>query len=209
MWGGFRDHLNYANAMATLALFVALGGSSYAAIVLPDNSVGSKQLRDRAVSGSKIRNRSITASKIKEHSLQADDFKAGQLTAGAPGPTGAQGPPGAQGPRGPQGPLGGRGPAGPVKVTWATTDHPFVSNGTYTYNALCPSGTVSVGGGAAGDGAGKATVTQAGFHFNDSTDKLDGYQATIEVSGLTGGETADLSIETACVSASSATISPS
>ena len=41
--------LSYANVVATLALFVALGGASYAAIVLPANSVGTKQLRPGAV----------------------------------------------------------------------------------------------------------------------------------------------------------------
>src|ERR1700683_4518511 len=37
--------LNYANVAATLALFMSLGGASYAAIALPANSVGPSQLR--------------------------------------------------------------------------------------------------------------------------------------------------------------------
>ncbi len=41
--------LNYANVAATLALFISLGGASYAAIVLPANSVGASQLRSRSV----------------------------------------------------------------------------------------------------------------------------------------------------------------
>jgi len=36
--------LTYGNVVATLALFVALGGASYAAIALPANSVGTRQL---------------------------------------------------------------------------------------------------------------------------------------------------------------------
>ena len=44
-----RDRLSYANVTASLALFVALGGTSYAAVTLPRNSVGQKQLRDHAV----------------------------------------------------------------------------------------------------------------------------------------------------------------
>jgi hypothetical protein len=43
------DRLSYANVIATLALFAALGGASYAAIVLPANSVGPRQLRRGAV----------------------------------------------------------------------------------------------------------------------------------------------------------------
>ena len=44
-----RRHLSYANVMATLALFVALGGSSYAAIELGRNSVKSRNIAPGAV----------------------------------------------------------------------------------------------------------------------------------------------------------------
>src|SRR3954453_11317650 len=44
-----RPRLSYANVIATLALFIALGGSSYAALKLPRNSVGSTQIRSGAV----------------------------------------------------------------------------------------------------------------------------------------------------------------
>lgn len=44
------DKLTYANVVATLALFVSLGGVSYAAVVLPAHSVGEEQLRAGAVS---------------------------------------------------------------------------------------------------------------------------------------------------------------
>ncbi|HEX4563977.1 MAG TPA: hypothetical protein VH115_05925 [Solirubrobacteraceae bacterium] len=43
------DRLTYANTVATIALFIALGGASYAAIEVPANSVGPRQLRARAV----------------------------------------------------------------------------------------------------------------------------------------------------------------
>lgn len=76
-----------AHHVALLALFVALGGTSYAAIKLPKNSVGTRQIKNGAVTGAKV----------KAHSLLAKDFKAGQLPAGTSGPkgdTGPQGPPG-------------------------------------------------------------------------------------------------------------------
>lgn len=41
--------LTYANVTATIALFVSLGGASYAALVLPPHSVGARQLRAGAV----------------------------------------------------------------------------------------------------------------------------------------------------------------
>jgi hypothetical protein len=47
------------NVIAYLALFCALGGSSYAAISLPKNSVGTKQLRNGAVTQKKFDAHSI------------------------------------------------------------------------------------------------------------------------------------------------------
>jgi hypothetical protein len=40
MFARVRPRLTYANVLASLALFVALGGSSYAALQLPKASVG-------------------------------------------------------------------------------------------------------------------------------------------------------------------------
>jgi hypothetical protein len=88
-----RCHLTYANVIATLALFVALGGSAYAASKLPKNSVTAKQ----------IKNSSVTSPKVKDGSLLSKDFKAGQLPGGASGPRGASGPQGVPGQTGPPG----------------------------------------------------------------------------------------------------------
>jgi hypothetical protein len=49
------------NVLALLALFVALGGTSYAAFDLPPGSVGTRQLRDRAVSAAKLDPSSVAA----------------------------------------------------------------------------------------------------------------------------------------------------
>ncbi|MGZ4334884.1 MAG: hypothetical protein ACXVRJ_11520 [Gaiellaceae bacterium] len=86
----FRRHPSPALVIACLALAVALGGTGYAAVVLPANSVGTKQL----VNGS------VVATKVKTHSLVAANFRTGQLPAGpkgADGLAGAAGPPGAKG----------------------------------------------------------------------------------------------------------------
>lgn len=86
----FRRRPSPALVIACLALAVALGGTGYAAVVLPPNSVGTKQL----VNGS------VVAAKVKAHSLVAANFKTGQLPAGpkgADGLAGAAGPPGAKG----------------------------------------------------------------------------------------------------------------
>ncbi len=53
-----------AMAVALTALFVALGGTSYALASLPANSVGTAQLKSNAVTTSKIKNGAVTASKL-------------------------------------------------------------------------------------------------------------------------------------------------
>ncbi len=52
-----------SNVVAYLALFVALGGTSYA-FSLPAGSVGTRQLRNGAVTSNKIANGSITPAKL-------------------------------------------------------------------------------------------------------------------------------------------------
>lgn len=49
-----RENLSYANVVATLALFVALGGASYAAVTLPAGSVGDAQLRNGSITPPKL-----------------------------------------------------------------------------------------------------------------------------------------------------------
>lgn len=90
------------NHLAFLALFLALGGTSYAAVSLERDSVGSKQIRKGAVTSDEVRNRS----------LLAEDFKGGELPRGRRGATGAAGARGATGPAGPAGPAGAAGKDG-------------------------------------------------------------------------------------------------
>ena len=54
-----RSSISFANVVALLALFVALGGGAYAATALPANSVGSVQIRDGGVRSADIRNGSV------------------------------------------------------------------------------------------------------------------------------------------------------
>ena len=56
-------------AISLLALFVALGGTSYAAISLPDKSVGTAQLKNAAVTGGKIADGAVTPSKLSATGL--------------------------------------------------------------------------------------------------------------------------------------------
>lgn len=58
-----------ALVISCIALFVALSGSSYAVIVLPKNSVGTKQLRNNAVKSTKIANNQVTGADVNEATL--------------------------------------------------------------------------------------------------------------------------------------------
>lgn len=60
----FVPRPSYANVIATLALFIALGGAAVAA-GLPKNSVGPNQIKRGAVTAAKIRKNAITPGKIK------------------------------------------------------------------------------------------------------------------------------------------------
>ncbi len=69
-----RERLTYGNVVATLALFIALGGSAYAALRVPPNSVGARQLKASSVTSGKIASGAITAAKVAEHSLTGSDI---------------------------------------------------------------------------------------------------------------------------------------
>ncbi len=86
-----RLKLSYANVVATLALFIALGGTGYAVSQLPKNSVKSKQIAKNAVRSAEVAGNAIRSGEVESGSLLADDFAPGQLPAGQDG---AQGPPG-------------------------------------------------------------------------------------------------------------------
>ena len=74
-----RARLTYANVMATIAVFIALGGASYAAIKLPKNSVGSKQLKKNSVTKAKIKKNAVTAAKIKKNAVTGAKIKNGAV----------------------------------------------------------------------------------------------------------------------------------
>jgi hypothetical protein len=70
--------------LALLALFIALGGTSYAATQLPSNSVGTNQIRAGAVTSNKIQNGAITSAKLS-HTLRTQLARGG-TGAGAEAP---------------------------------------------------------------------------------------------------------------------------
>jgi hypothetical protein len=69
-----------AMIVACVALFVALGGTSYAAIKLPANSVGTKQIKSSAVTNAKVKAATLTGAKIKDATLTGAKVQDGSLT---------------------------------------------------------------------------------------------------------------------------------
>jgi hypothetical protein len=125
----FVAHLRH-NAVAYLALWIAIGGTSYAAVKLPRPSVGSAQIKTNAVTSSKVKNHSIGTSDLSRAAVKSLGGKTGPAgpagamgAAGAPGAggapgakgdTGDAGQPGQKGDKGDKGDRGDTGPAGPT-----------------------------------------------------------------------------------------------
>jgi hypothetical protein len=67
-------HLNYANVTATLALFIAIGGSSYAAF-----QVGSRGIVDNSVRSADVRNNSIRSRDLRNLAIKGRDVRTDAL----------------------------------------------------------------------------------------------------------------------------------
>jgi hypothetical protein len=76
-----RHRLTFANVASGLALFVALGGTSYAAINLPANSVGSDQIRTGAVGSGEIRTDAVRGWEIRRGAVGQSEVKVGGVGA--------------------------------------------------------------------------------------------------------------------------------
>jgi hypothetical protein len=75
-----RSRLSYANVVATLALFLAIGGGTvYAALQLSKNSVKSKNIAKGAVKTSDLGRKSVTSPKVKDGAITAEDIAAGVI----------------------------------------------------------------------------------------------------------------------------------
>ena len=69
-----RSHITYANVVASLALFLALGGVGYAAATIgsgqiKNNSVRSKDIRNKTVVGKDVKDNALGSAQVKESAL--------------------------------------------------------------------------------------------------------------------------------------------
>lgn len=71
-----RRRLTYANVIATLALFLALGGGA----VWAAGKIGTKSLRANAVTAGKIKRNAVTAVKIRANAVTGEKLKPGSVS---------------------------------------------------------------------------------------------------------------------------------
>jgi hypothetical protein len=74
MGAKIRSRLTYANVMATVAVFIALGGSGYAAV-----KINGKNIRNKSIAGTKLRNRTISGGKLKKNTLTGAEIRESRL----------------------------------------------------------------------------------------------------------------------------------
>jgi hypothetical protein len=135
------------NAVGYLALFAALGGTSYAAVRLTPGSVTNRAIARGAVSHAKLAPNSVNAANIMNGTLTKADLASGTLASLTNGSKGGPGGRGATGPAGPAGPAGRAGSDGSAAIIarargtgsvtapqGATTSVP-VDGGTWTQDA--------------------------------------------------------------------------
>jgi hypothetical protein len=76
-----RPKLNYANVIATVALFAALSGVAVAA-GLPKNSVGPNQIKRGAVNTAKLKNQAVTSAKLGNKAVTTGKLGPNAVTPG-------------------------------------------------------------------------------------------------------------------------------
>jgi hypothetical protein len=167
-----RSSLTYANVMATVAVFVALGGTSYAALQVTSKNVPRDALTGadiKNLTGRDVRNNSLTgvdvnnlgSADIANGQLLAEDLAQGQLPKGEPGATG---PMGAQGPAGDIGP---RGPSDAFADTFSQTAVPPPGMGAQPYTRTLGPGSYIFHATFRAIASGVATVSDCSLNAGD------------------------------------------
>jgi hypothetical protein len=179
-----RSHLTFANCVSLVALFVALGGTSYAVATgsidsreIKNNTVRSKDLRNNNVRGKDIRNGTVRSRDVGNSSLLAEDFAPGQI------------PQGEQGPQGPAGVVG--------NLTVQRLDLPLNDGTNNSGSVACPAGEKIIAGSVnVSDATSDARITVsrpsqgAGQLVPDSGEAFDRWRgAAVNPAGAPGDTT--------------------
>ena len=129
-----RRNLSYARLTSGLAIAIAVASGAQAAVLVPANSVGAKQLRKGAVTSPKLGADAVTQRAVKSHSLNASALASGELEAGPPGPAGA---------------AGAAGPPQFARLDYRTSTYVVHPNYVAAISAVCDTpGARVIGGGA-------------------------------------------------------------
>jgi hypothetical protein len=151
--------------MATVAVFVALGGSSYAALQVTSKNVPRDALTGadiKNLTGGDVRNNSLTGAAvtnlggadIANGQLLAEDLAQGQLPKGEPGAAGATGA------QGPAGDIGPRGPSDAFADTFSQTAVPPPGMGAQPYTRTLGPGSYIFHATFRAIASGEATVSE-------------------------------------------------
>ncbi len=140
----------YGSVTATIALFAALGGTSYAAVTITgkdvrngsltgadikNESIKGRDIDNGTLTGADLKTGSVTSADITDGSLLANDFRAGEL------------------PAGPAGPAGPPGPGGLSDAVVRRVDLTVPASSQAEATASCADGEVAIGGGAGHSGS--------------------------------------------------------
>jgi hypothetical protein len=171
---------SHHTVVAYAALFVALGGTSYAAIKLPANSVGSRELRNRSV---QLRDlappaRPPTRARLAESVTQILTDPNGGLNITVHGEKGDKGDAGPQGPAGPQG-----APGLQNVTTREATGNDVGPNQEAGAVAQCAPGETVLGGG----GRFEATGTSSAQMTQSLPDSASSWRVTYQNGSVNSG----------------------
>jgi hypothetical protein len=147
MLSSIRKRLTFANVLASAAVFIALGGASYAAVSVPLNSVGSRQVQAHSIQQADLARGSVGSGQLRRRSVTAPKLASRGVTKRTLSPwirtqLRRRAAPGSPGPRGPEGAAGPRGPgAVPVRYSVAAGGTPAFATvfetGGLTLEASC------------------------------------------------------------------------
>jgi hypothetical protein len=176
-------------AVAFIALLLAMGGASYAAVKLPARSVGARELKPKAVTRAAIKANAVNGSKVAADALTGSDIKESTLApvpAAESATSSTHAAAAAALDR-----VTYRGTAGTVAIADPTTTHAI---GTAT--ATCDAGQVVTGGGVKVDDTENTAVV-------DSYPDAGGRAWTARIDNSDLGAPHTFSVFAVCVAAAS------
>jgi hypothetical protein len=200
-----RPKLTSSNSIAAIALFVALGGTSYAAASLGHFAVRAANIAPNAVNSAKVRDGSLRAVDLAPGVLAKVGAKGETGATGSSGPAGAIG---ATGAAGATGSAGATGPAGLSSLTYVYGPLTSVAaSATQILVVFCPAGKYPVGGGIQDNDQSPNIVIDDSEPSSSlgGSSTPDGWTGVVHNTGVASHL---VQMRVACAAAASATVTP-